>query len=53
MKCHLCGKPIKGKIIPLSQTSTDKWDDSWGIETILEGLIVIVCLECYDKMIKW
>jgi hypothetical protein len=30
LKCYRCGKQIKEKVIPLKQTSTDKWDDDWG-----------------------
>jgi hypothetical protein len=52
LKCYRCGKPIKEKVIPLQQTSTDQWDDDWGIEVISEGHIVIICLGCYRKIIK-
>lgn len=52
LKCYRCGKPIKEKVIPLQQTSTDKWDNDWGIEVLSEGKIVIICLECYGKLIK-
>ncbi|MCS7124577.1 MAG: hypothetical protein NZ932_04080 [Candidatus Bathyarchaeota archaeon] len=32
---------------------TDKWDDDWGIEVISEGHTIIICLECYCKMMRW
>jgi len=52
LKCYRCGKPIKEKVIPLEQASTDKWDDEWGIEVISEGRIVIICFGCYAKIIR-
>jgi len=50
IKCFLCGKRIKERIIPLGQAWSDKWDDDWGIERIYNGKIVIICLECYRKL---
>ena len=50
IKCLLCGKPVKDKIIPLEQKSIDKWDGDWGIEVIWRGYIAIICLECYSWM---
>jgi len=48
IKCELCKKEIKHRIIPLETHTIDHYDDDWGIEVIKEGLRHIICLECYE-----
>lgn len=52
LKCYFCKKAICEKIIPIEQIVLYKWDDDWGIEVFFKDKKVIICLECFARMIR-
>jgi len=53
LKCYLCGKTIKEKIIPSEHTVTAKWDTDWGIEVYSGRHFIVICLQCYEHIVRF